>query len=40
MDDDDEPLWKRILGHELLWTVLAALAILTIALFLATSKGS
>lgn len=39
MDDEDDPLWKRILGNELLWTALAAAAILVLALYLATSKG-
>jgi hypothetical protein len=39
MDDEDDPLWKRILGNELMWTALAALAILVLALYLATSKG-
>jgi hypothetical protein len=39
MDDEDDPLWKRILGNELLWTALAAVAILVLALYLATSKG-
>lgn len=37
MDDEDGPLWKRILGNELLWTAVAALAILALALWLATS---
>jgi hypothetical protein len=35
-DDDDGPLWKRILGNELLWTAVIALAILVLALYLAT----
>ena len=39
MDEDDEPVWRRILGNELLWTALAAAAILGLALFLATSRG-
>lgn len=33
---DDEPRWKRILTHELVWTAVAALAILAIAFALAT----
>jgi hypothetical protein len=36
MNEDDEPLWKRTLGNELLWTAVIALAILLLALFLAT----
>jgi hypothetical protein len=36
LDDGDEPLWRRILGNELLWTAVAALAILMLALYLAT----
>jgi len=39
MDEDDEPVWKRILGNELLWTAVVAAAILGLALFLATSRG-
>ena len=39
MDEDDEPVWKRILGNELLWTALVAAAILGLALYLATSRG-
>ena len=39
MDDDDEPVWKRILGNEMLWTALGAAAILGLALYLATSRG-
>lgn len=35
--DDDEPLWLRILGNEILWLVIAAIVILTIAFLLATS---
>jgi hypothetical protein len=34
--EEDEPLWKRILGNELLWTAVIALAILVLALYLAT----
>ena len=37
--EEDEPLWKRILGHELLWTALVAAAILGLAFYLATSRG-
>ncbi len=40
MDDDDGPLWKRILLNEFLLVVLAALAILGLAFWLATrSQG-
>jgi len=39
MDEDDEPVWKRILGNELLWTALVAAAILGLAFYLATSRG-
>jgi hypothetical protein len=35
-DEEDDPLWKRILTHELLWTAVAALVILAIAFALAT----
>lgn len=36
MDDEEDALWKRILGNELLWTAVAAFAILILALYLAT----
>ena len=38
MDDaeDDDPLWMRIVTNELLWTAIAALAILALAFWLAT----
>ena len=36
MEEDLDPLWKRILTSEVLWTLVAAAAILTLALFLAT----
>jgi hypothetical protein len=34
--EGDDPLWKRILTEEALWAVLAVLAILALAFFLAT----
>jgi hypothetical protein len=34
--EDDEALWKRILGNEMLWTAVLALGILIVALYLAT----
>ena len=35
-DDDDEPLWKRIVTNEILWLVVAAVVILSLAFPLAT----
>lgn len=35
-DDDDEPLWKRIVTNEILWLVVAAVVILSLAFHLAT----
>jgi hypothetical protein len=35
-DEDDDPLWKRIVGNEILWVVLAAILILGLAFHLAT----
>lgn len=40
MDEaDDDPLWKRILTNELLWTAVVAAVILALALWLATGRG-
>ncbi len=39
-EEDDEPLWKAILTHEILWVVLAALVILGLAFHLATRGPS
>ncbi len=36
MDDDDEPLWKRILFNEIVLVAGSALAILSLAFWLAT----
>jgi len=34
--EDDDPLWKQVLTHELLWVAIAALGILGLAFYLAT----
>jgi hypothetical protein len=36
MRDEDEPLWKEILTHEILWVVIGILLILALAFHLAT----
>lgn len=36
MRDDDDPLWKEILTHEILWVVVAVIIVLVIAFQLAT----
>lgn len=36
VEEDDDPLWLRILTHEILWVSLAAVVILAIAFHLAT----
>ncbi len=36
MDDDADPVWKRIVTNEILWVAIAALAILGLAFHLAT----
>jgi len=36
VDEDDEPLWKRIVTNEILWVAIAALGILGLAFHLAT----
>jgi hypothetical protein len=38
VQEDDDPLWKRILTNETLWLILAAIVILGIAFHLATSR--
>ncbi len=35
-DGDDGPLWKRIVTNEILWLVVAAAVILSLAFHLAT----
>jgi hypothetical protein len=37
MRDDDDPLWKQIVTNEILWVVIAVIAILAIAFRFATS---
>lgn len=37
-DRDDDPAWKRLLGNEILWVVLAAALILGVAFMLATGR--
>lgn len=39
MDEDDDPLWMRILTNEILWVAVAAAAILAAAFFLATAPA-
>ena len=36
MRDDDDPLWKQIVTNEILWVVVAAVAVLAIAFHFAT----
>ena len=36
LDDDDGPLWKRIVTNEILWLVVGAAVILGVAFHLAT----
>lgn len=36
MDEDDDPVWKRIVTNEILWVAVAAVVILGIAFHLAT----
>ena len=36
MRDDDDPLWKEILTHEILWVVVAITLVLVLAFHLAT----
>jgi len=36
VEEDDDPLWKRIVTNEILWVSVAALVILGIAFHLAT----
>jgi hypothetical protein len=36
MEEDDDPVWKRILTNEILWVAIAAAIILGIAFTLAT----
>ena len=36
MHDDDDPLWKQILTHEILWVVVGAVLVLVIAFHFAT----
>ena len=36
MEEDDDPVWKRILTNEILWVAIAAAIILGIAFSLAT----
>ena len=36
MRDDDDPLWKEILTHEILWVVVGVVIVLVIAFHLAT----
>ncbi len=36
MDEDDDPLWKRIVTNEILWVAVAAAVILGLAFHLAT----
>lgn len=37
MEEDDDPVWKRIVTNEILWVVIAAAIILGIAFTLATT---
>ena len=39
VQEDDDPLWKKILTNETLWLVIAAIVILGIAFHLATSSS-
>jgi uncharacterized phage infection (PIP) family protein YhgE len=39
VQEDDDPLWKRILTNEILWLVIAAIVILGLAFHLATSPS-
>lgn len=36
VDEDDDPLWKRVVTHEILWVAVAAAIILGIAFHMAT----
>ena len=36
VQEDDDPLWKRIVTNEILWLVIVALAILAVAFHMAT----
>ena len=36
VEDDDEPLWKRIVTNEMLWLAIVCLGILAAAFHLAT----
>ena len=36
MRHDDDPLWKQIVTNEILWVVVAAVLVLTIAFHFAT----
>ncbi len=36
MRDDDDPLWKQIVTHEILWVVVGAVLVLAIAFHFAT----
>ena len=36
MRDDDDPLWKQIVTNEILWVVVAIVAVLTLAFHFAT----
>jgi hypothetical protein len=39
VQEDDDPLWKRVLTNEILWLVIAAIVILGLAFHLATSPA-
>jgi hypothetical protein len=36
VDEDDDPIWKRIVTNEILWVVIVAAIILSLAFHLAT----
>ena len=36
MHEEDDPLWKEILSHELLWVIVVVILILVLAFHLAT----
>ena len=36
MDEDDDPVWKRVMTNEILWVAIAAAGILGLAFHLAT----
>jgi hypothetical protein len=38
VDEDDDPLWKRIVTNEILWLVIAASGILWFAFHMATKS--